>query len=281
LTLHAIATPHPERYRSMTLFLRRLLALLQRHVYLLTGSWPRLIEMLYWPTINMMVWGFTSLYVLRVLNHAIAVSGIFVAGVILTEVFFRSTVGMMLMFLEEVWSRNLGHLFASPLKFSDYLIGIMGLSLLRTMISISLAVVVANYLFDFSLFSLGRPLLGFLALLLLSGWWYGFLMIALLLRFGLAAEWTAWMLVWLIIPIIAPYYPVSVLPQWMQFVSWALPQTYVFECVKDLIGQHQLRTDYLIKALALNVVYFVACAFIFYRAYQGARRRGGLLQMGE
>lgn len=280
MTSPAIATP-PLEAAPRGFLARRLYGLLLRHVYLLTGSWPRLVEMLYWPIINMASWGFTSLYVLRKFNNSFAVSGIFVAGVLLNEFFFRTIVGMMLLFLEEVWSRNLGHLFTSPLNFIDYMIGVLGLSFLRTVISVSLAVVVASYLFGFSLLSLGWPLTMYLLLLLVSGWWYGMLIIALLLRFGMAAEWTAWMFTWLIIPLIAPYYPVAILPGWLQLVSCTLPPTYVFESMKSQIAGNGLRMDYLLISFVLNIVYFIAASLILNRAYQGARKRGGLLQMGE
>jgi ABC-2 type transport system permease protein len=237
--------------------------------------------MLYWPIINIAIWGFTSLYVLKAFAHASVMSGIFAAGVLMNEFFFRSTVSIMLMFLEEVWSRNLGHMFASPLSFPRYMTGIVMLSAVRTIVSVGLAIVLAAYLFDFSLMSLGWPAVAWLGLLLVSGWWFGMLTIALLLRFGLAAEWTAWMFTWFAVPLMAPYYPVSILPYWLQPLSWALPPTYVFESMKSLIGQQGLKGDYLLIALGLNLIYLVASAWVLGRAYRNARRRGGLLQTGE
>src|SRR5262249_55240680 len=159
-------------------------------------------------------------------SSAAIFAGIFVAGVLMSEILLRIGIGMMLLFLEEVWSRNLGHLFASPLKFSEYVGGVLFLSFVRATLSIIPAVIVANYLFHFSLLSLGLPLIAFLALLLLNGWWYGMLLLSLLVRFGLAAEWVAWMSTWLIIPLVAPYYPVAILPHWLQPISWSIPATY-------------------------------------------------------
>lgn len=237
--------------------------------------------MMYWPMINILMWGFVSLYIVQQFTNAAVVTGVFLAGVLLCEFFVRTSISMMVMYIEEVWSRNLGHLFASPLKFTDYAIGILGLSMVRIVVSVIPAIIVTKYLFGFSLFSLGWPVALYAVLLTMSGWWYGLCIVSLMLRFGLAAEWLGWMSSWLLIPLIAPYYPVSVLPHWLQIISWSLPPTYVFESMKSLTATHDLHSDYLWTALYLNIFYMAAAAFIFYRAYRGARQRGGLLQVGE
>ncbi len=270
-----------DRPRPAVLFFRRLWGLTLRHVFLYLGSWPRLVETLFWPIINMLMLGFASLYLLRSYSTASIIVNVFIAGALLNEIMLRTSMGMMVMFLEEIWSRNLGHMFASPLKIFDYITGILCLSFAKSVISIIPAIFIAIALFGFSLFSLGWPVLAFSLLLIFNGWWYGLLVLALLLRFGLAAEWMAWMALWLVVPVIAPYYPVIVLPGWMQIISWCLPATYVFECMKALVTDHQFHGEYLLKAGALNLVWFTGSAIVFYRAYQGARRRGGLLQVGE
>jgi len=245
------------------------------------GSWPRLIETMFWPIINVLMLGFASLYLVRTFTTATVIASVFIAGSLLNEIMTRTGMGMMVMFLEEIWSRNLGHLFTSPLGIADYIIGTLGFSFMKSIVSIGPAVALAMVLFHFSLFGLGAPVIAYAVLLIMNGWWYGLLVISLLLRFGLAAEWMAWMSLWLVVPLVAPYYPVAILPGWMQIISWSLPATYVFESMKSLIGHNELHGDYLLKAFALNIAYFIGASFVFYRAYQGARRRGGLLQVGE
>lgn len=279
MTLPATATferPHP-----VLRLLRRLLAIAERHMFLYLGSWPRFIETLFWPMLNMLMLGFVSAYMLHQFSSATVVASVLIAGTILNEIMLRTTMGMMVMFLEEIWSRNLGHLFTSPLGVSDYIAASMGFTFVKSIVSIVPAVIVALLLFHFSLLALGWPVSLFALLLIMNGWWYGMLVIALLLRFGIAAEWMAWMSTWLMVPLMAPYYPVTILPGWMQIISWSLPATYVFESMKSLIAGHGLQADYLAKALLLNIVYFIGAAFVFYRAFQGARKRGGLLQVGE
>ncbi len=280
MTSPAIAL-RAERTQCIGLFWRRLMAVVQRHVYLYIGSWPRFVETLFWPMLNMLMLGFVSLYMLRQFTSATVVASIMIAGTMLNEIMLRTTMGLMVMFLEEIWSRNLGHLFASPLKLSDYIIAGMGFTFVKSIVSILPAIAVAMMLFHFSIFRLGWALLPFTVLLIMNGWWYGMLVISLLLRFGMAAEWMAWMSTWLIVPLLAPYYPVAILPHWMQPISWSLPATYVFESMKLLLAGGDMEGGYLLAALALNVFYTVVAAFVLHRTYQGTRRRGGLLQIGE
>jgi len=261
--------------------MRRIWGLALRHLYLYLGSWPRLVEIAYWPIVNILTWGFVSLYMLKTLTDVKILSAVFLTGVILGELLIRSSISLLMLFIDEIWSRNLGHLFASPLTFTNYTVGVLVLCLLRTAFSITPAILVAQGLFHFSLFGLGAPLALFMLLIFINGCWYGLLVLSLILRNGLAAEWIGWMMIFGLIPLVAPYYPVSVLPAWMQAISWSLPATYVFASMKSLIGGHGLHTAYLWKALALNVFYFAAASAVFYAAYRGARRRGGLLQVGE
>jgi ABC-2 type transport system permease protein len=265
----------------MTLFFRRIWAILIRHTYLYLGSWPRFVEMMYWPVINILSWGFTSVFIYKKLTGTTPVSDILVAGVLLSELILRTGHAMLILFLEEVWSRNLGHLFASPIKVSEYTLSLVVAALFRVVVSVTPAMVLTYYLFGFSILSFGWPLAAFVVLLIMSGCWYGLLVLSLIFRYGLAAEWLGWMSVWLFIPFMAPYYPVSILPHAMQVVSWSLPATYVFECMKGMINQTEFRADYLWIALGLNGVYFVIAGYVFYRAYRSAQKRGGILQVGE
>jgi len=277
LTSPAIAQPESAFF----LFLRRIWGLMLRHYYLHSGSWPRLIEMLYWPIINMATWGFTSSYLVQKFTDTAIISSTLVASVILVEVLVRVCTNILMLFLEEIWSRNLGHLFASPIKFGEYVCGITVVCFVRTTVAMIPAILLAKFLFGFSLVSLGWPGAAYIGLLVFNGCWYGLLIISLLFRYGLAAEWMAWMGTWLLIPIIAPYYPVSVLPYGLQLAAHALPATYVFESLKSQITQHEILSGNLLIALGLNIVYFIGASLVLWMAYRGAQKRGGLLQVGE
>jgi len=231
--------------------------------------------------LNIALFGFVSLSIVRHFGHADVMTDAYLGGLLLAEILTRTVMAMMVMYMEEVWSRNLGHLFASPLRLRDFIAGLMGLSMTRCLIAVVPAFVVVSLLFDFSALKLGWILPIYAALLCFSGWWYGLMILSLLMRFGLAAEWLGWMSTWLLMPFMAPYYPVSILPKAFQIISWMLPGTYIFESMKIQLATGLARLDYLGIALGLNCVYFIASVWVFIRAYESAKDTGGLLQMGE
>jgi ABC-2 type transport system permease protein len=97
----------------------------------------------------------------------------------------------------------------------------------------------------------------------------------------MGAEGLAWTVIFALAPLSCIYYPVTILPVWLQPIAWALPSTYVFEGMRAIMFDGHFRTDYLFTALALDLVYLALGATLFFIAFRDARRRGALLQMGE
>lgn len=256
-------------------------AMLQRYLYLLRTSWPRALELLYWPAIQMVLWGFTSQFLMTNSSYVARAGGVLLAAVMLWDVMFRGQLGVSVSFLEELWSRNLGHLFVSPLRPYEWVISLLAMSLVRVVIGVVPAALMAIPLYHYSIFTLGPPLIAFFALLLVMGWGLGLIIGALLLRHGLGAESLAWLAVFLLAPASAVYYPVSVLPVWLQYAAWALPSAHVFEGMRAVMFQGVFPLDHFFWALMLDVVYTAFGAVVFLYAFRQARQRGALLQTGE
>jgi ABC-2 type transport system permease protein len=252
-----------------------------RHTYLYTGSWPRLLQMMYWPVLNIVMYGFVSLSIIRHFSNATIMTNAYLGGLMLVEILTRVVMAMMVGYMEEVWSRNLGQLFASPLRLRDFVAGLISLGTCDCLLAVIPAFVVVYYLFGFSILQLGWHLPLYVGLLCFNGWWYGLIVVSLLTRLGQAAEWLGWMSIYLLLPFMAPYYPVAILPKAFQAIAWCLPGTYVFESMKSQVATGLARGDYLWVALALNLLYFVGATVVFRGAYRSARNSGGLLQMGE
>ncbi|HYM02407.1 MAG TPA: ABC transporter permease [Stellaceae bacterium] len=259
----------------------RVYAMVVRYLYLLRSSWPRTLELLYWPAIQMILWGFTSQFLMTNSSYVARAGGVLLAAVMLWDVMFRGQLGVSVSFLEELWSRNLGHLFVSPLRPYEWVISLLAMSLVRVGIGVVPAALLAIPLYHYSIFTLGLPLLAFFVLLLVMGWGLGLLIGALLLRHGLGAESLAWLAVFLLAPASAVYYPVSVLPVWLQYIAWALPSAHVFEGMRAVMFQGVFRLDHFAAAAALDLVYLVFGGAIFLYAFRDARARGSLLQTGE
>ena len=259
----------------------RVWAMLLRYLYLLRSSWPRTVELMYWPTLQMLVWGFMSQFLYVNSSYVFRAFGVLLAAVMLWDVLFRGQLGLSISFLEEMWARNLGHLFVTPLRPWEWVAALLAMSLMRVLIGMLPAAFLAILLYHYSIFSLGLPLVAFFAILLAMGWSLGLAICGMILRHGMGAESLAWLAVFTLSPVSAVYYPVSVLPAWLQHLAWALPSTYVFEGMRALLFARTLKADYLLTAAALDAVWVMLGATAFFSAFWDARRRGALLQMGE
>ncbi len=259
----------------------RIGAMILRHVYLLRTSWPRLFELMYWPTIQIVLWGFITRYLVTSSSVIAEASGVLISAVLLWDVLFRGQLGFSLSFLEEIWSRNLANLSVSPLRPAEFLVALTVMSLIRTLIGILPATGLAIVFYDASVYDLGLPLVAFFLNLLVFGWAIGMMVSALILRVGLGAESTAWLAIFLIAPVSAIYYPVAVLPEWLQAVAWCLPTAPVFEGMRAILMEGQFRPDLRVHAILLDLVYLAIGAGLFLYSFQVARRRGLLLQVGE
>lgn len=259
----------------------RILAVVLRNLYVMKGSWPRLMELAYWPALQVLVWGFTSQFFMTNSSYVAKAAGVLVSAVLLWDVMMRAQLGVSISCMEEMWSRNLGHLFVSPLRPYEWLMSLMVMSVIRTILGVAPATLIAWAAYHFSLFSLGVPLLAFFTALLIMGWSIGILSAAMVLRYGLGAETLAWVAPFALAPISAVYYPVSALPGWLQPISHALPSTQVFEGMRAVMFEGVFRWDLFRNALALDALFLVLAGYVFMLAFRSARMRGKLLQVGE
>jgi ABC-2 type transport system permease protein len=259
----------------------RVWAMLLRYLYLLRSSWPRTLELLYWPTLQMLIWGFMSQFLYVNSSYVFRAFGVLLAAVMLWDVLFRGQLGLSMSFLEEMWARNLGHLFVTPLRPYEWVLSLLSMSIIRVVLGLAPAALLAIPLYHYSIFAMGLPLIAFFAVLLMMGWALGLAICGLILRQGMGAEGLAWTVVFTLSPISCVYYPVSTLPHWLQHAAWALPSTYAFEGMRAVLFSGIFRTDYFFTALLLNVIYLGLGAAAFFVSLHDARRRGALLQMGE
>ena len=155
------------------------------------------------------------------------------------------------------------------------------MSVLRTLIGVLPASVLAIFLYDYSIFTLGLPLLAFFINLMVLGWAIGLMICGILMRWGQGAESLAWLVIFVIAPFSGIYYPVSVLPDWLQPIVALLPSSHVFEGMRSVLIHNVFRWDLLAWAAGLNAIYLGAGVLVFFRLFQAARHRGLILQMGE
>ncbi len=263
---------------------RRVWGLMYRHLALYRSSWPRLVELAYWPTLQMLIWGFTASFIAargNLANGGTAAAAALLGGVLLWEVALRSQMGVAISFLEEVWSRNLAHVFVSPIRPWEMLAALVGMSVLRMLVGVLPAVLLAWLLYAFNLFAMGPVIVLFFANLMIMGWWVSLGVLSLILRHGAGAEALAWSVLFGLTPFSAVFYPVAVLPAFMRPVALALPASHVFEGMRAAIATGVIRWDHLAWAFGLNLLWMALFIWVFSGQFRRARQGGALLNIGE
>ncbi len=259
----------------------RIYALYLRHFYLIKSSLPRWLDLVYWPTIQIILWGFISKFFTMHSDYYNHTVGIILSAAILYDFLFRSSISFNMLFLEEIWSRNFTNLFIAPLKVSEIITGLTATALIRTLIGIVPAVLLASPFFGVSLLNLGPALMLLLLSLYAFGITLGLLVVSGLLRYGPAFENVAWSSLFLLAPLGCIYYPLSILPDWLQILAKALPLVYIFEEVRSILINNIVDYSNIMSALVLNFIYFLLAIFIFYNAFNEARKKGTLINVGE
>ncbi len=254
--------------------------LVLRYALLYTRNAVRLVELVFWPVVDLLVWGFLTKFLQQQTTGDFPQFITFLIGaMIFWDVLFRAQQGLAISFLEDVWTRNLLNVFVAPVRPWEYLTATCAVGLLRTAITVAVLTVLAALAYAFRLWDVGILLIPFFANLLLFGWALGMVSVALILRWGQAAESLAWAVPFLIQPISAVFYPVDVLPGWLQPIALALPSTHVFEGMRTILGGGDVPWGGLAAAFGLNAVFLALAAGVFGIVLGHARRTGGLVKI--
>jgi ABC-2 type transport system permease protein len=255
----------------------RIGALLLRYLYLYRRSLARSMEIFFWPVMDLLVWGFVTVYFQKVAAPRAVVY--LLGAVIFWDVFYRSQQAITLSLSEEIWVRNLLNVFIAPVRTIEIVIATCLLGVVRATISAAVLGVLAWAFYAFDVTLLGPALLPYLVSILLFGWAVGMCTMALILRFGHAAEALIWGTPFLLQPISAAFYPVAVLPPFLQKVALALPTTHVFEGMRATLATGRPAFAPLLPAFALNAVYLAAAGAFFGWMVGRVREKGYLARL--
>ncbi|MEK7133460.1 MAG: ABC transporter permease [Patescibacteria group bacterium] len=254
--------------------IRRAYAIAFRQFYLIRGHPTRFWQMFVWITVDVIIWGYITKYLTTVVPPSFGVLTFFLGAVVLWGFLLRVMQGMTTSFLEDVWSKNFLNLFASPLKISEYIVGLVLTSILTSILVLSGVIALASLVFGFSLFTLGVYLAPFLLILFLFGIALGIFGVAIVLRIGPSAEWFVWPIPAVLNPFVGVFYPVSTLPDWMRVVSKALPPSYVFEGMRTALLSGTFSSLALVEGVVLAVLYIVLAYAFFVYVYRTVVRNG-------
>lgn len=255
----------------------RISAIVLRYYYLHRRSVARIMEIFFWPVMNMLVWG----YVTRYLQQVAAPSAVIflLGGVILWDILYRSQQGITLTITEEFWVKNIINIFIAPIRMAEIIAAICAVGIVKSLLTTLVLWVLAFLLYRYNLLDMGPALVPFFGNLLLFGWAVGLFTMALIFRYGRAAEALIWGVPFLIQPVSAVFYPVTVLPGWLQKIAYLLPSTYVFEGMRQVLASGMMDTGMLLASFGLNLVYLAAGALYFGWMLGKVRERGYLTRL--
>lgn len=254
--------------------LARIAAIPLRQFYLYRGSAARFVPLFAWVTVDMILWGFMTKFLGSLAHTSYRFVPAILGAVLFWDFMTRVLQGVTTAFFEDVWSRNFLNVFATPITMPEYISGLLLTSLATSLIGLAVMIAVATLAFGLSFASYGAMLLPFILVLFLTGMALGVAAIAIVLRFGPAAEWFVWPIPALLAPFACVYYPLTTLPAPMQWLARLLPPSYVFEGMRAVVSGHNFHAELLTAAFALAILYILLAYWIFARVFRHAVQTG-------
>ena len=259
----------------------RMYGLFLRHFFLIKSSFPRILDLIYWPSIQIILWGFISKFFSTYSDYYNNTVGIILTCAILYDFLFRSSISFNMLFLEEIWSRNFTNLFIAPMKISEIIISLVFTALIRTLIGLVPAILLTSPLFGISILNLGVPLFFLFLSLYIFGITLGLFVSSGLIRFGPSFENIAWSSLFLLAPLGCIYYPIEILPEFFQILAKGLPLVYIFDETRNILVNNFVNFENILYAFYLNAIYLLIGISLFYFSFSEARKKGSLINMGE
>lgn len=257
----------------------RIKGIVAQNIFHIRHALEDIIETFYWPIIDIVVWGFITVYVGGIKNPVAGIAGFLLGGIILWTIIWRAQQDISLPFLRNIWNRNLVNIFSTPLTQWEFITGTILLGFLKVIFSILAMAGLAFSLYSFNIFSLGLWFLPFFANLLIFGWILGLIITGLVIRYGMRIQALSWSAIFIIQPLSAVFYPVSVLPDFLQKIAWFLPSSHIFEGMRHVLSGRGLSLEHLIWAFALNIIYLVFAASFFNFMFKKSRENGRLVKI--
>lgn len=254
--------------------LYRVWAITLRHLRHIIHDFSRLTVIFYWPLEEIILWGYSGLWIASDKGTISHVGLSLLVGAVLWQITVRANYDISLNLLEEIWSFNMSNLFATPLKLSEWILAVILLAMITLGIMIVFLSLVVWILYSFTLIKLGLSLVPILACLFLSGLSIGFFAASLLIYYGVRIEALVWSIGWLFAPFSGIYYSLDVLPVWAQWIARSLPMSYIFDALRILIETGNFPHKQLIMSLELNLIYFGLALLFFKMMFEKSRREG-------
>jgi ABC-2 type transport system permease protein len=260
--------------------LGRINAIIWRQAYELRRNPNHLTNMVYWPIVNISVWGFLTLYLAHDNQVQPSLLKALLGAAILWGLFNGFQRDMALGFLEELWSRNLVNLFASPLTIYEYISALIVVNVLKTFVSVGVMAMVTMLCYHYNIGPDLTGLVPFMLVLGIAALALGIVVTGLILRYTTKVQGFAWSIAGVLMPLSCVFYPLHSLSPGLQLLAGVLPTTHAFEGMRQVMTSGTLSRLQLAWGLGLDVAYLLAAAWCFHALFAAAKRQGLLVKTG-
>lgn len=252
----------------------RIFTIFLRQWYILKGNPSRLFGIFYWATVDLVIWGVLTVYLHEVGGSGLNFITFLIGAIIFAHFLERVQYGIAGSALEDIWVRNLSNLFATPLSLIEYITGLVVTSIYTTFLTLGLMAILAWVLFSYSILQFGILLLPFILVLFLFGMALGIFALVFILRLGPSAETIIWALPASLSPFSGIFYPVNTLPSALQWVSSALPSSYIFEGMRTVVLTGSFDAQAFWFSALLAILYMFGAYILLKYYYKLALRKG-------
>lgn len=254
--------------------IHRIYAVILRFIFLFRRSYERISDSFYWPAIDLILWGLASTYFTKQAPDTSKLLLVIISGLLLWIIVWRGQYEITVNLLEELWNKNLINLFASPLKFSEWITSLVALSVIKAIASFAFASLLAYMLYKINVYYYGFYFLPMMLMLIMTGWFVGFFIAGIILRYGTKYQTLAWSTIAVFAPFSGVFYPISILPDWAQKIAALVPSSYIFEGGREMLFNNTLDVNKIFISLGLNLIYMVLSIWFLKKSFKKALEKG-------
>lgn len=255
----------------------RVYGIVLRHYFQATRQLERLFDAFLLPLVSLVVFGFLANYMSQL--QSINLGSFLIGGMILWMIFERVGSDIGINFMYDVWDKNMINILATPLTFIEFIAGLVIIGIFKILVSFFAMWIIAAMFYNFNLSSLGWGLGAIWINILFFAITFGILNIALVLKFGNSIGPLTWILPFSLQPLSAAFYPISILPEFLQVVARAIPLSHAFEGMRIIIKTGNFDYTTFFYALGLNIIYFILVIFLFAFILKSVLKSGRLVKI--
>ena len=258
--------------------IHRINAVIVRHLYEARRNFDRVIDLVWWPVLDIIMWGFFTIYLSHSNRLQPTVVSCLLGAVILWGTFYGFQRDLGVGLIDDLWCRNLINLFSTPLTLAEYIVGLIAMCLMKVMVGLIAAAAIAWVAYSFNILPWLPQFLPYMANLLLFALALGIAIIGMIFRYTTKIQAVAWSFAGLLMPVSCVMYPMSSLPKWLQDIAWMMPTAHSFEGMRQVLAGGGFSPMHFWWGAGLNAVYFVIAITFFSWIFEKARARGLLVK---